>query len=84
MNESIHINLPRDLLAGVEEKWAKEVIVCALVREQRISTGRAAEVLGVSKGEMAQILARHHTNYFTETPEEIREQVREAERKLDV
>jgi len=51
----------------------RELIAFELVREGRISTGKGAEMLGVSKWALIQLLAQHGIDYFTETPEELLE-----------
>lgn len=47
----------------------------ALFRSQRVSSGRAAEIVGCSKAEFIDVLDRHGIPYFTETPDELAEQV---------
>jgi len=53
-----------------------------LPREGVISTGKAAELLGVSKLEFVRILDRHGVAYFTQTPEEVRAEVEAVEKVL--
>lgn len=47
----------------------------ALFRARRISTGKAAEIVGCSKVEFIDVLDRHGISYFTETPDELAAQV---------
>lgn len=47
----------------------------ALFRAERVSSGRAAEIAGLSKCEFINALDRHGIPYFTETPEELKAQV---------
>ena len=53
----------------------------ALFRARRVSSGRAAEIVGCSKAEFIDALDRHGIPYFTETPDELAAQV-EAVREL--
>jgi predicted HTH domain antitoxin len=86
---SIHVSFPRDLLAALDvpevqvEKRLRELIVVELVREDRISTGKGAELLGLSKGTFIQILGERGVDYFTESPEELAAQVEDLRRVLD-
>ena len=48
----------------------------ALFRAQRISSGKAAEIAGRSKGEFIDELDRCGIPYFTETPVELEVQVK--------
>jgi predicted HTH domain antitoxin len=49
--------------------------VLALFRARRVSSGRAAEIVGCSKVEFIDELDRHGLAYFTETPDELAAQV---------
>ena len=81
---TVSIELPRDLLGALNVSEAalaprlQELIAVELVREGSISTGKGAEILGITKWEFIQVLARHGVDYFTETPEELHAQVERA------
>jgi predicted HTH domain antitoxin len=85
---SVSISLPRDLLGALDvpngrvERRLRELIAFELVREGRISTGKGAEMLGISKWSFIQLLAQHGIDYFTETPEELADQVADLQRLL--
>ena len=85
---SINITVPRDLLgaldvpAGKVGQHLRELIAFELVREGRISTGKGAEILGISKWAFIQLLAQRNIDYFTETPAELTDQVEELQRLL--
>lgn len=74
---TVALELPRDLLSALEVPQAQiearlcELIALELFREGRISSGKGAEMLGLSKLAFIQLLARHKINYFTESPEEL-------------
>ncbi|MBC6421054.1 MAG: UPF0175 family protein [Hormoscilla sp. SP12CHS1] len=63
--------LPQELIPILEANDAElegrilELIVLELVRQQRISTGKAAELLGISKWEFVQLLGQNNIPYFT-------------------
>ena len=85
---SVNINLPRDLLGALDvpevrvERRLRELIAFELVREGRISTGKGAEMLGIAKWAFIQLLAQRDIDYFTETPEELADQVADLQRLL--
>jgi predicted HTH domain antitoxin len=85
---TISISLPRDLLGALDvpnarvERRLRELIAFELMREGRISTGKGAEMLGISKWTFIQLLAQRGIEYFTETPEELADQVADLKRLL--
>lgn len=84
----VRLELPRDLLGVLEvpqeqlEARLRELIALQLFREGRISSGKGAELLGLSKLEFIQLLARHGLSYFTESPEELAAEVKMLEQLL--
>ena len=84
----VALELPRDLLGALDvppievEARLRELIALELFREGRISSGKGAELLGISKVEFVQILARHDIAYFAESPEELTEDVAVLDRVL--
>jgi predicted HTH domain antitoxin len=85
---TVRLQFPRDLQGALEvpqerlEARLRELIVLQLFREGRISSGKGAELLGISKLEFIQLLARHRIPYFTEAPEELISEVRTLEQLL--
>jgi predicted HTH domain antitoxin len=85
---TVKIKLPRDLLGALDipearlESRLKELIAVELFREERISSGKGAEMLGISKGEFIQLLAQYGVCYFAESPEELATGVATVERLL--
>lgn len=81
---TVHLELPRELLGtlGVSEAdlsaALKTLIALELVRQGRISAGKAAELAGVSRVEFVQLMADQDISYFTETPEDLAAQVEAA------
>ena len=64
-------------------KRLQELLVVELVREGRISTGKGAELLGISKWSFIQVLAERGVDYFTESPEELAAQVEDLQHVLE-
>jgi len=77
---TVQIELPADLTAflGVRRQATenvKEFVVLGLYQEGRISGGKAAELLGMTKAGFISLLARKRINYFQLTPEELAEDI---------
>ena len=86
---SVQINVPRDVFGAMDVpeveigQRLQELVALELVREGRISTGKGAEMLGISKWAFVQRMARHGIEYFSESPEEMSEQLGALQRLLD-
>lgn len=82
---TVNLQLPRDLLGALDVPEAKleapilELVALELFRQERISTGKGAELLGISKWEFIQLLAQHNLSYFTESPDELTAEVATAQ-----
>ena len=78
---TVALELPRDLLEALDVSQAeieprlRQLIALELVREGRISSGKGAELLGISKLAFIQLLAQHQIDYFTESPKELEAEV---------
>ena len=71
----LQIALPNDILALLGNKSqageiAREFVLLGLYQEGRISGGKAAELLGLTKHGFVTLLARRDMDYFRLTPEE--------------
>ncbi len=79
---TLEIAIPKDLLSilGFSKSRAVEAIkefsVLGLYLERRISSGKAAELLGMGKREFISLLARKGIPYFDYTDEELEEEFR--------
>jgi predicted HTH domain antitoxin len=62
---------------------AKEALVLELLREARISQGKAARLLGISRGKIIDLMARHRISAGPETAEEMRQEVEDLGRYLE-
>jgi predicted HTH domain antitoxin len=78
----VEVTLSKDLFAmlGYSKSRAEEAIkefsVLGLYLEQRISVGKAAELLGVRKREFVRLLSRRGIPYLDYTDEELDEEFR--------
>jgi len=82
---SLELELPDELIAllGSPEAAAakaKEALVLELLREARISQGQAARLLGLTRWQILDLMARRRVPSGPETPEEMRREVEEMRR----
>lgn len=88
-NMLIKMELPRELLGVLDVSETdlgpklKILIALELVREGRISTGKGAELLGVSKADFIRLLSEQDIPYFNETADELTEQITTISPLLD-
>jgi predicted HTH domain antitoxin len=86
---TVALDLPRDLLGALDvpqvqlETRLRELIALELFREGRISSGKGAELLGISKLAFIHLLAQNRISYFTESPEELIDEISTLERLLN-
>ncbi|MBN1886744.1 MAG: UPF0175 family protein [Thermoflexales bacterium] len=82
---TVSLEWPRDLLGALDVPEARlqarlwELIAIGLFREGHVSSGKCAELLGISKVEFVRLLDRHGVCYFTESAEELVSEVTRAE-----
>src|SRR4051794_9238729 len=80
----IEIELPRDLLTALNipefelGRRAQEWVVLELFREGEISTGKAGEILSLSKSRFLDLLAAHRLPYLDADPQELGREVAAA------
>jgi predicted HTH domain antitoxin len=81
----LEVSMPRDLFAalGFSRKEAaeqlKEFTVLGLYQERRISAGKAAELLELSKLQFVKLLNRKGIAYFDQTEDELADELRAAD-----
>jgi predicted HTH domain antitoxin len=81
----IHMTLPEEVLVlvrlGKEEIGAEmqRLLLLELVREGRISYGKAAELLGISQAEFLAYMAKHRISPFQYTPDELAKELEPIE-----
>ena len=73
----VQLDLPSDLFAALSVPQVHlndkiiELIAVELVREDRISSEKVAELMGISEGEVILMLAQHGVETMTVTPDEL-------------
>ena len=77
---TLHLKFPSDLAALLGDQFqsaeiVKEYIVLGLYQQNRISGGKAAELLGVTRRGFVALLARKGIDTFRLTPDEWAEEV---------
>ena len=78
MSTTVTLELPEDLLPAMREdpaSFARELRIAAAVKWYevgRVSQGKAAEVVGLSRADFFDALARYGVSPFQETPEDLR------------
>lgn len=82
---TIELELPEDLVAllGSPEaaaSKAKEALVLELLREARISQGQAARLLGLTRWDLLELMARHRIPSGPDTADEVRDDIENARR----
>jgi len=81
----LEVPLPKELVSMLGFARAQtvqtiqEFLVIGLYQEGRISSGRAAELLGMSKREFIRLLARKGVPYFAYSSEELAEEFKAVE-----
>ena len=77
----VNIALPEEVLSlaclGKEEikEEMRRLLLLELVREGKVSYGKAAELLGIGQAEFLQYMAKHKVSPFLFTPEELAEEL---------
>ena len=73
---SLELELPDDVVANLPEQEmvakAKEALVMELLREHCVSQGKAAELLGIARHELFDLMTKYRVPVIDLTPEEIR------------
>lgn len=81
---TLHISFPQDMaeLLGTSHQAvekARELVILGLYQENRISGGKAAEWLGLTRRGFISLLARRGLDYFRLDPDEWNAQVTTVE-----
>ncbi|MCI0439585.1 MAG: UPF0175 family protein [Chloroflexi bacterium] len=81
MEKRVHLelDLPEEVFIRLGEEAvtekAKEALVMELLREHYISQGKAAEILGVTRHELFDLMTRYRVPVIDLTPEELGEEL---------
>lgn len=85
-NRRVTFVLPEEVFALLDRQGeganatAKEAFVMGLVRDARISQGKAAELLGVTRWEILDAMVRYRIPSGPTTPEELQQELELARR----
>jgi len=76
----LDVELPDELFAQLREeeieKKVKEALVMELLREHRLSQGKAAEILGIGHHELFDLMTNHRVPVIDLDTEELRSELR--------
>jgi predicted HTH domain antitoxin len=76
----LDVELPDELFAQLREeeieKKVKEALVMELLREHRLSQGKAAEILGIGHHELFDLMTNHRVPVIDLDEEELRAELR--------
>ena len=81
MSKQVTVEVPDHavkMFGGDEAHFGREMFETAVVKwydEGRVSTGKGAEILGISRSEFLDLLFRHKVSPFQYTPEELAAEV---------
>lgn len=84
-NVTLQITLPKQVLLSLgltsedaeREFW--KFLILQLVRDDHISTGKAAEMLGLSKYKVIELMASEGIPYFSYSKEELDEELKNVD-----
>ncbi len=72
---NVELELPEELAQALRKEdlasKAREALVMELLREHRISQGKAAELLGINRTELFPLMTRYEVSVIDLTPEEL-------------
>ena len=75
----LDLELPDEILAQFEgreiETKVKQALVAELLREHRLSQGKAAELLGLSRHELFDLMAKHHVPVIDLSADELKREL---------
>ena len=75
----LDLELPDEVFAQLEgrdiERRVTEALVMDLLREHQISQGKAAEVLGLSRHELFDLMAKHHVPVIDLSADELKSEL---------
>ncbi|HEX7618492.1 MAG TPA: UPF0175 family protein [Verrucomicrobiae bacterium] len=81
MSKQVTVEVPEyaaEMFGGDDARFSREMFEAAVVQwydEGRISSGKGAEMLGLSRAEFLDLLFRHKVSPFQYTPEKLAEEL---------
>lgn len=78
---TLEVELPDEVAATLRDAdvagKAKEALVMELLREHRVSQGKAAELLHVSRADFFPLMAKYQVSVVDLSPEELQQELRQ-------
>jgi predicted HTH domain antitoxin len=75
----LDLELPDEIFAQLEgreiEKRVKQALVMDLLREHQLSQGKAEELLGLSRHELFDLMAKHHVPVIDLSKDELKSEL---------
>ncbi len=75
----LDLELPDEIFAQLEgweiEKRVKQALVMDLLREHQLSQGKAADLLGLSRHELFDLMAKHHVPVIDLSTDELKREL---------
>jgi predicted HTH domain antitoxin len=81
MSKRVHfaLDVPDDVAAELQNEdlsaKVKESLVMELLREHRVSQGKAAEILGIHRSDLFSLMTRYQVSVVDLNPEELDEEI---------
>ena len=79
----VKFELPDELVPHLRDEdlsaKAKEALMMALLREHEISQGKAAELLGIGRHDLFDLMAKYQIPVIDMTPEELQQEFQQAD-----
>ncbi len=76
---NLELELPEELAEVLRKEdlasKAREALIMELLREHRISQGKAAELLGINRTELFPLMSRYEVSVIDLSPEELRSEL---------
>ncbi|RMF83829.1 MAG: UPF0175 family protein [Nitrospinota bacterium] len=78
---TVKLELPAEVLHNLHDEdiaaKAKEAFIMELLREHRLSQGKAAELLGIDRHCLFELMGKYHIPVIDLTPEELAEELQQ-------
>lgn len=75
--KTIIVELP-DQVTDVDEKEVRMIVAAKLFEQGKLSSGRAAEIVGISKRKFIETVGKYGVSIFGTQPEELEQELRNA------
>ena len=80
--KTVIVELP-DQAADVDEKEVRMIVAAKLFEQGKLSSGRAAEIVGISKRKFIETVGKYGVSIFGTQPEELEWELENARRAVN-